>query len=70
MEGFEVTTLEDAAVKGPIFVTTTGCFGILRGEHIEQMHDNAIIHGLTIVKISPFFYINIVKTFFINYVQT
>lgn len=43
MEGFEVTTMEDAAIKGRIFVTTTGCFGILRGEHIEQMHDNAII---------------------------
>jgi S-adenosylhomocysteine hydrolase len=43
MEGFEVTTMEDAALKWRIFVTTTGCFGILRGEHIEQMHDNAII---------------------------
>jgi adenosylhomocysteinase len=43
MEGFEVTTMEEAAVKGRIFVTATGCFGIIKAEHIEVMHDNAII---------------------------
>lgn len=43
MEGFEVTTMEDAAAEGNIFVTTTGCCDIIRGEHIAQMKNDAII---------------------------
>jgi adenosylhomocysteinase len=43
MEGYEVTTMEEAAPKGRIFVTTTGCAGIIRSEHFEVMHDNAIV---------------------------
>jgi len=43
MEGYEVTTMEEASAKGRIFVTATGCSGIIRPDHIEQMHDNAII---------------------------
>lgn len=43
MEGFEVTTMEDAASQGNIFVTTTGCCDIIRGEHIAQMKNDAII---------------------------
>ena len=43
MEGFEVTTMEDAAAQGNIFVTTTGCCDIVRGEHIEKMPNDAII---------------------------
>jgi adenosylhomocysteinase len=43
MEGFEVTTMEEAAPQGNIFVTTTGCCDILRGEHISVMKDDAII---------------------------
>ncbi len=43
MEGFEVTTLEEAACIGNIFVTATGCRDIIRGEHIEQMREDAII---------------------------
>jgi len=43
MEGFEVTTMEEAAPQGNIFVTATGCRDILRGEHMSQMPDNAII---------------------------
>jgi adenosylhomocysteinase len=43
MEGFEVTTMEEAAPKGRIFVTTTGCFGIIGSQHMEVMPDNAII---------------------------
>jgi adenosylhomocysteinase len=42
MEGYEVTTMEDAAPKGHIFVTTTGCSGIIRPEHFAVMKDNAI----------------------------
>ncbi len=43
MEGFEVTTMEDAAAQGHIFVTTTGCCDIIRGDHIVQMKNDAII---------------------------
>jgi adenosylhomocysteinase len=43
MEGFEVTTMEEAAAQGNIFVTTTGCCDILRGEHISVMKNDAII---------------------------
>jgi len=43
MEGFEVTTMEDAAPEGNIFVTTTGCCDIIRGEHIAKMKNDAII---------------------------
>jgi len=43
MEGFEVTTMEEAASQGNIFVTTTGCCDIIRGEHILQMKNDAII---------------------------
>ncbi len=43
MEGFQVTTMEEAAALGNIFVTTTGCCDIIRGEHIAQMKNDAII---------------------------
>ena len=43
MEGFEVTTMEEAAPQGDIFVTTTGCRDIITGEHLEAMHGDAIV---------------------------
>lgn len=43
MEGFEVTTMEEAAPQGNIFVTTTGCRDIIRGEHFTEMKDDAIV---------------------------
>jgi adenosylhomocysteinase len=43
MEGFQVTTMEEAAAIGNIFVTTTGCCDIIRGEHMEKMKNDAII---------------------------
>ncbi|KAI9032333.1 Adenosylhomocysteinase [Hyaloraphidium curvatum] len=43
MEGFEVTTLEDAVKEGMIFVTTTGNRDIITGEHFPQMKDDAIV---------------------------
>jgi len=42
MEGYEVSTMEDAAPRGHIFVTTTGCKSIIRPEHFQVMKDNAI----------------------------
>jgi len=43
MEGYEVTTMEDASSRGNIFVTTTGCRDIIRQEHLMKMKDNAIV---------------------------
>jgi adenosylhomocysteinase len=43
MEGFEVTTMEDAAPLGDIFVTATGCMSVVRGEHMQAMKDGAIL---------------------------
>lgn len=43
MEGFEVTTIEEAVSKANIFVTTTGCKDILTGSHFLQMKNDAII---------------------------
>jgi adenosylhomocysteinase len=43
MEGYEVTTMEDACARASIFVTTTGCRDIIRGDHLEKMPDDAIV---------------------------
>ncbi|HYO25974.1 MAG TPA: adenosylhomocysteinase [Lacipirellulaceae bacterium] len=43
MEGYEVTTMEDAAAEGDIFVTTTGCRDIITGEHMVKMKNDAIV---------------------------
>jgi adenosylhomocysteinase len=43
MEGFEVTTLEKALAIGDIYVTTTGCCNVIRGEHMEKMKNEAIV---------------------------
>ena len=37
MEGFEVTTMEEAAAVGNIFVTTTGNCDVIMGEHMANM---------------------------------
>ena len=43
MEGFEVTTMEDAAARGNIFVTTTGCRDIIMAPHMAKMPNDAIV---------------------------
>ncbi|KAH0513934.1 Adenosylhomocysteinase [Microtus ochrogaster] len=43
MEGYEVTTMDEACKEGNIFVTTTGCVDIILGRHFEQMKDDAIV---------------------------
>ena len=43
MEGFEVTTMEEAVRTGDIFITATGCIDVVTGDHMEQMKDEAII---------------------------
>jgi adenosylhomocysteinase len=43
MEGYQVTTMEEAAPLGDIFVTATGNYHVIRGEHMERMKDEAIV---------------------------
>jgi len=43
MEGFQVTTLEDAASIGNIFVTTTGNRDVICGEHMSVMPNDAVV---------------------------
>jgi len=43
MEGFEVTTMEDAVPRGMIFVTTTGCKDIITSRHLLAMRDDSIV---------------------------
>ncbi len=46
MDGFEVTTLEDAVAGADIFVTTTGNKDIIRIEHMRAMKDMAIVGNI------------------------
>jgi adenosylhomocysteinase len=43
MDGYEVTTMEEAAPKASIFVTSTGCRDIIRGEHFIKMPEDSIV---------------------------
>ncbi|MBN1198909.1 MAG: adenosylhomocysteinase [Bacteroidales bacterium] len=43
MEGFEVTTVEEALAEGNIWVTTTGNKDVLTAEHMSKMKDEAIV---------------------------
>jgi adenosylhomocysteinase len=43
MEGYEVTTMDEAAPVGDIFVTATGCCDVIVGRHFEAMKDQAIV---------------------------
>ncbi|NPA37964.1 MAG: adenosylhomocysteinase [Chlorobi bacterium] len=43
MEGYEVTTVEDALPEGDIYVTATGNRDVITIEHMEKMKDQAIV---------------------------
>ncbi len=43
MEGFQISTMEEAAPIGNIFVTATGNRDVIRGEHMEKMPNDAIV---------------------------
>jgi adenosylhomocysteinase len=43
MEGFQVTTMEEAASLGHLFVTATGNRDVIRGEHLSRMKNDAIV---------------------------
>ncbi|SIT81029.1 adenosylhomocysteinase [Pontibaca methylaminivorans] len=46
MDGFEVTTLEDAVSSADIFVTATGNRDVIRVEHMRAMKDMAIVGNI------------------------
>ena len=43
MDGFKVTTMEEAATEADIFVTATGNLNIINGTHFKAMKDKAIV---------------------------
>ena len=43
MEGYEVTTMDDAASRGDVFVTATGNLDVITLDHMRQMKDRAIV---------------------------
>ncbi len=43
LEGFEVMTMEEAASRGDIFITTTGMRDVITRQHYEVMPDGAVI---------------------------
>ena len=46
MEGYEVTTMEDAAPRADIFVTATGNKDVIKTEHMRAMKDRAIVANI------------------------
>src|SRR6476620_2225503 len=43
MEGYQVTTMEEAAPQADIIVTATGCASVVRAEHMKAMKDQSIL---------------------------
>ena len=43
MDGYEVMPMDEAAKLGDIFVTVTGCSGVVKKEHFPTMKDGAIL---------------------------
>jgi adenosylhomocysteinase len=43
MEGYEVTTMEDAASRADIFVTATGNVDVITIDHMRKMKDRAVV---------------------------
>jgi adenosylhomocysteinase len=43
MEGYQVTTMDEAASAGDIFVTATGNIDVITIDHMRQMKDRAIV---------------------------
>ena len=43
MEGYQVTTMDEAAQVGEIFVTATGCVDVITSRHLQAMKNEAIV---------------------------
>ncbi len=46
MEGYEVTTMDEAASRADIFVTATGCKDVITDRHFKVMKDEAILANI------------------------
>jgi len=46
MEGFEVTTMDEACTQGDIFVTCTGCDSVINERHMKKMKHGAIVSNI------------------------
>nr|WP_294694200.1 adenosylhomocysteinase [uncultured Friedmanniella sp.] len=46
MDGFQVTTLEEALPLTDIFVTATGCLGVVTAEQMSRMKSHAIVANI------------------------
>ena len=46
MEGYEVTTLDDAIAEADIVITTTGNFNIITADHMAKMKDKTIVGNI------------------------
>ncbi len=67
MEGYEVTTIEDALPEGDIFVTSTGNKDVITVDHMKKMKDQAIVcnigHFDNEIQVEPLFELEgVVKT--------
>ncbi len=43
MDGYEVLPMREAAKEGDLFITVTGCSGVITAAHFETMKDGAIL---------------------------
>ena len=46
MEGYQVLTLDDVVETADIFITATGNFNVITGEHMKRMKDKAIVGNI------------------------
>ncbi|GMA18540.1 adenosylhomocysteinase [Arsenicicoccus piscis] len=46
MDGYQVATLDDVVGQGDIFVTATGCFDVIRADHMLAMKNKAIVGNI------------------------
>ncbi len=46
MDGYEVTTMDEACTQGDIFVTTTGCCDVITEQHMLRMRDGAVVSNI------------------------
>src|SRR5690606_1464464 len=46
MDGFQVTTVEDVVETADIFITASGCCGVITAEHMARMKHQAIVANI------------------------
>ncbi|SEQ01180.1 adenosylhomocysteinase [Microlunatus flavus] len=46
MDGFQVTTLEDALAEGDIYVTATGCKDVITADQMSRMRPQAVVSNI------------------------